>query len=72
MVKYCDQTDDFFNPLLDAKQIKSIIKELGWNQKEIAAYWGFHENHISRLILNKNGERSLRDDCAFRGLPRKK
>jgi predicted XRE-type DNA-binding protein len=67
----CDKTIDAFDQLLDEKQVKETIKELGWNQKQIAEYWGVSRNWISSLIKNKNGERGLRDDCAFRGLPRK-
>lgn len=66
-----NKTIDGFSPLLDAKQIKEIIKERGWNQKQIAEYWGVSSNWISMLIQNKDGERSVRDDCAFRGLPKK-
>lgn len=57
--------------LLDASRIKAIIKNLGWTSKEVAAYWGMTEGWLSKLVQNKNGERSVRDDCAFRGLPRK-
>ena len=62
-------TTDAFGVLMDIKQVKAIIKEKGWNQKEIASYWGFTPKHISALVLNKNGLRGLRDDCAFLGLP---
>ena len=67
----CNDTADIFGQLLDAKQVKEIIKGLGWNQKEIAEYWGMTTVWLSNLVQNKNGERSVRDDCAFRGLPRK-
>lgn len=66
-----NKTIDGFSPLLDAKQIKGIIKDLGWNQKQVAEYWGVSPNWIYLLIKNENGQRSVRDDCAFRGLPKK-
>ena len=72
MSKACENTGDMFSPLMDSKQIKETIKALGWNQKEIAEYWGVSQNWITSLIRNNNGQRSLRDDCAFRGLPAKK
>jgi predicted XRE-type DNA-binding protein len=71
MSKACENTGDMFSPLMDSKQIKETIKALGWNQKEIAAYWGVSQNWISTLVKNANGQRSARDDCAFRGLPKK-
>jgi hypothetical protein len=55
--------------VMDAKEIKAIIKKRGWTQKEIAKYWGVTPNWIYLLIKNENGQRSVRDDCAFRGLP---
>ncbi|MEY8201144.1 MAG: hypothetical protein RPS47_18045 [Colwellia sp.] len=67
----CKGTADIFGQVLDAKQVKEIIGGLGWSQKEIAEYWGMSTVWISNLVQNKNGERSIRDDCAFRGLPRK-
>lgn len=67
----CDKTVDAFSSVMDAKQIKGIIKERGWNQKQIAEYWGVSANWIFLLIKNQNGERSVRDDCAFVGLPKK-
>jgi plasmid maintenance system antidote protein VapI len=67
----CDETGDMFGAVLDAKQVKEIIKSLGWNQKEVAEYWGVSANWIFLLIKNSNGERGVRDDCAFRGLPKK-
>jgi len=66
-----NKTIDSFSPLLDAKQIKEIIKERGWTQKAIAEYWGVSPNWVYLLIKNENGQRSVRDDCAFRGLPKK-
>ena len=66
----CDKTIDAFASVMDAKQIKAIIKERGWNQKKIAGYWGMSENWISLLVKNGNGQRSVRDDCAFMGLPK--
>jgi len=67
----CDQTIDAFSLVMDEKQIKAIIKEKGWTQKEIAEYWGVSANWITLLIKNRDGQRSVRDDCAFRGLPKK-
>jgi hypothetical protein len=64
-------TIDAFGELMDATQVKAVIKDRGWNSKEVAAYWGMTEGWLSKLVQNKNGERSVRDDCAFRGLPRK-
>ncbi len=71
MTNRCDQTGDIFGALLDEKQLKAVIKERGWNQKQIAEYWGYSAKWISALIKNKNDERSRRDDCAFMGLPKK-
>lgn len=58
--------------VLSAKEIKEIIKAKGWSQKEIAEYWGVTENWIYLLIKNSGAQRSVRDDCAFRGLPDKR
>lgn len=68
----CKETIDAFSPLLDSKQVKDLIKERGWSQKDIAEYWGMSQNWISTLIKNEGGQRGVRDDCAFMGLPRKK
>lgn len=70
-MKRCDKTMDAFDQLLDEQQIKNRIKEQGWNQKQIAEYWGMSPKWVSALIKNKKGERTLRDDCAFMGLPKK-
>ena len=67
----CDKTIDAFGDLMDEKQVKETIKSLGWTQKEVAEYWGMSAKWVSALVKNKNGERSLRDDCAFRGLHKK-
>jgi len=67
----CDKTQDIFSGVMDAKQIKALIKERGWNQKQIAEYWDMSENWISLLVKNDDGQRSIRDDCAFMGLPPK-
>ena len=56
---------------MDASQVKAIIKEKGWNQKGIAEYWGMSKDWVSRLVLNKHGERHRMHDCAFQGLPKK-
>ena len=65
------KTVDAFSSVMDSKQIKGIIKERGWNQKQIAEYWGVSENWIYLLIKNEGSERSVRDDCAFVGLPKR-
>ncbi len=67
----CSETPDMFGELMDSMQIKSIIKDYGWTSKEVAEYWGMTEGWLSKLVQNKKNERSVRDDCAFRGLPRK-
>jgi DNA-binding XRE family transcriptional regulator len=66
-----NKTIDGLSPVLDTKEIKKIIKELGWTQVEIAEYWGVSRNWVYLLIKNEHGQRSVRDDCAFRGLPKK-
>ena len=67
----CEDTADMFGELMDAKQVKAVIRQRGWTQKEVAAYFDMTEGWLSKLVQNKNGERSVRDDCAFRGLPQK-
>jgi len=62
---------DAFRTLFDESEIKALIKARGWSQKDIAEYWGMTPKWVSALIKNKNGERTHRDDCAFRGLPNK-
>ena len=71
MTQKCDKTIDAFGKLMSAEQIKAVLKERGWNQKEVAEYWGVSKNWIYLLIKNDNGQRSVRDDCAFIGLPNK-
>ena len=57
--------------VMNETQVKEILRALGWTQKEIAEYWGVTQVWLNRLVKNRNGERKLRDDCAFRGLPQK-
>ena len=71
MTQKCDKTIDAFGALMSAERIKAVLKERGWNQKEVAEYWGVSKNWIYLLIKNDNGQRSVRDDCAFMGLPYK-
>ncbi len=71
MAKRCDQTVDAFGLVMDSNQIKATYQELGWNQKDIAEYWGMSRTWVNKLVMNANGERTIRDDCAFRGLPKR-
>lgn len=67
----CRDTPDMFGELMDETQIKSMIKDKGWTQKEIAKYFGRREEWVSRLIKNKDGSRGRMHDCMFKGLPEK-
>ena len=61
--------NDFDCALLDEHEIKAMIKQKGWTQRDIAKYWGISKTWVNELIKNRNGERGIRHDCAFRGLP---
>jgi len=54
--------------LMTSGQIKKLLKERGWTQKMVAEYWGVTSSWINMLVNDKD-KRSVRDDCAFRGLP---
>lgn len=62
-------TIDAFGELMDEFQIKAMLKDKGWTQKEVGKYFGRREEWVSRLIKNKDGSRGRMHDCMFRGLP---
>jgi DNA-binding Xre family transcriptional regulator len=53
------------------EQVKQAIKDKRWNQKDVADLWGISLADLKRLIKNENNQRTVRDDCAFNGLPKK-
>jgi predicted transcriptional regulator len=69
--KHDSKTTDAFGDLMDESQIKAILKERGWTQKEVAKYFGRRPEWVSRLIKNNDGSRGRMHDCMFNGLPKK-
>ncbi|MEY8198539.1 MAG: hypothetical protein RPS47_04805 [Colwellia sp.] len=56
-----------FGQIIDEKQIKGIINEHCWTSKEVAVYLSMTECWFSKLVQNKNSERSVRDDWLSSG-----
>lgn len=71
MAERCQHTQDIFGALMTADQIKRILKEKGWTQREAAEYLGLTKDWFCRVVNNRKGERRQLHDCAILGLPRK-
>lgn len=48
--------------------LRSMLREKGWRNADLAAHWGHGTSYISWLINNPNDRPRVYDD-AFRGLP---
>jgi transcriptional regulator with XRE-family HTH domain len=60
-----------FSNVMDPSQIKALIKERGWTQREVALYFDVRHEWLNRIINNAGGVRGEKHDCMFRGLPQK-
>ena len=54
---------------LNAEEIKLILKEKGWTQREVGERWNLSERRISQIVTQDERKQYYTD--AFKGLPAK-
>lgn len=55
--------------LLSPECIQGLLRDKGWQQRDVATYFNRREEWVSRIINNSNNCRSVMHDCMFLGLP---